>query len=211
MDGKRIDLIFDTLNQMYPDAHCELNFNSDFELLIAVILSAQCTDKRVNIVSKELFKKYNTPFDFAKMNAEELEPLIRSCGFYRMKAKSIISASQDIITKYGGKVPNTMETLLTLRGVGRKTANVVLSVAFDKPAMAVDTHVLRTAVRLGLSDKTTPEGVEWELLSKLPEDKLNSAHHLLIFLGRYCCHSRNPDCGNCKLSEYCEYYIKRKN
>lgn len=167
------------------------------------------SDFNMAIVTAELFKKYDTPTDFAVLSEEELQPLIHSCGFYRMKAKSIISASRDIITKYGGKVPRTMDELLTLRGVGRKTANVMLSVAFDQPAMAVDTHVLRTAGRLGLSDKGTPEGVEWDLLALIPTEYLKNAHNLLIFHGRYRCHSRNPDCGNCKVTEYCEYYNKR--
>lgn len=211
MDTADVNKIFEALEVQYPDAHCELDFKSDFELLVAVILSAQCTDKRVNIVTKELFKLYDTPAQFAVLTEEELQPLIHSCGFYRMKAKSIISASRDILTKYNGKVPHTMDELLTLRGVGRKTANVMLSVAFDTPAMAVDTHVLRTSGRLGLSDKSTPEGVEWDLLKIIPTERLKTAHHLLIFLGRYCCHSRNPDCGHCSLTGYCAYYMKRNS
>ena len=210
MNQECVKRIFENLEKRFPDAHCELSFKSDFELLVAVILSAQCTDKRVNIVTAALFEKYNTPAQFAALSEEELIPFIRSCGFFNMKAASIISASRDILTKFGGAVPRDMDGLLSLRGVGRKTANVMLSVAFDKPAMAVDTHVLRTSGRLGLSDKSTPEGVEWDLLALLPPERLKSAHHLLIFLGRYCCHSQRPDCENCVLTGDCEYYIKRK-
>lgn len=205
----KADEIIERLQKDYPSAHCELNYGSEFQLLVAVILSAQCTDKRVNIVTAELFKQYSTPIDFATMEQEKLETLIHSCGFYRAKAKSIISASQDIIEKYGGKVPETMDELLTLRGVGRKTANVMINVAFGRPAMAVDTHVFRTSHRLGLSDKPTPEGVEKDLVEQLSEENLSVAHHLLIFHGRYRCHSRNPECGECSLTEYCGY-IKGK-
>ena len=202
----RADRILGLLEQAHPDAHCELNYGSDFQLLVAVILSAQCTDRRVNLVTKELFASHNTPEDFASMPQEKLETLIHSCGFFRAKARSIISASTDIIERFGGKVPSTMEELLTLRGVGRKTANVVLSVAFGESTIAVDTHVFRTARRLGLSDKPTPEGVEKELTAEISEDMRSKAHHLLIFHGRYVCHSRNPECDKCNLTEYCEYY-----
>ncbi|MBQ7227865.1 MAG: endonuclease III [Clostridia bacterium] len=197
--------IIDQLAKDFPDAHCELKFSTDFELLVAVILSAQCTDKRVNIVTSELFKKYNTPLAFATMEQEKLESLIHSCGFFRAKAKNIISASRDILQRFNGKVPSTMDELLSLGGVGRKTANVVLSVAFGEQTIAVDTHVFRTSRRLGLSDKSTPEGVEQDLVEALPEDKRSSAHHLLIFHGRYRCHSRNPDCELCTLTDYCKY------
>lgn len=204
----RADKIMELLEIAHPDAHCELNYSTDFELLVAVILSAQCTDKRVNIVTDKLFRKYSTPADFAVMPQETLEELIHSCGFYRSKAHSIISASTDIIERYGGKVPHTMEELLTLRGVGRKTANVMLSVAFGESAIAVDTHVFRLAHRLGLSDKPTPEGVEKDLTEKLRPELQSKAHHLLIFHGRYICHSRNPECEKCTLTDYCEYIKK---
>lgn len=193
------------LKKDYPDAHCELDYGTPFELLVAVILSAQCTDKRVNIVTKDLFEKHNTPYDFAGMEQEELEKLIHSCGFFRAKARSIISASRDIIEKFGGEVPRTMDELLTLRGVGRKTANVVLAVAFGESTIAVDTHVFRTAHRLGLSDKPTPEGVEKDLMAAFDEDDRSVAHHLLIFHGRYRCHSQRPECGACSLYDYCKY------
>ena len=197
--------IIEILKARYPDAHCELNFATDFQLLVAVMLSAQCTDKRVNMVTKPMFEKYPDPIDYATMPQEKLETLIHSCGFFRAKARSIISASTDILEKFGGKVPRDMDDLLSLRGVGRKTANVVRSVAFGESALAVDTHVFRTAHRLGLSDKPTPEGVEKDIVSQLGDDDLTSAHHLLIFHGRYVCHSRNPECGECPLTEYCNY------
>lgn len=202
----KADEIVVQLKKDYPDAHCELNYGSDFQLLVAVILSAQCTDKRVNIVTKELFKTHRTPVDFATAEPLELEEKIRSCGFYHAKAKSLISASADILERYHGEVPRTMDELLTLRGVGRKTANVMMNVAFGEPAMAVDTHVFRTSHRLALSDKPTPEGVEKDLVAALSQENLQSAHHLLIFHGRYRCHSRNPECGACTLTEYCAYY-----
>lgn len=206
MDDKRVNEIFKVLANEYPDAHCELNYTSNFELLVAVILSAQCTDKRVNVVTAQLFKEYNTPLAFASLSEEELGRLIFSCGFYRNKARSIISASHDILTRFNGQVPCTMDELLSLRGVGRKTANVVLSVAFDIPAMAVDTHVKRTSQRLGLTDKNTPDSIEKDLTLLLKPELLKSAHHYLIFLGRYCCHSQNPNCASCALSALCNYY-----
>ncbi len=207
--SERADNIMKQLGLEHPDAHCELNYGSDFQLLVAVILSAQCTDKRVNLVTKELFGQLKTPFDFAAVSQEKLEELIRPCGFFRSKARSIISASTDIIERFGGNVPRTMEELLTLRGVGRKTANVMLSVAFGESAIAVDTHVFRLAHRLGLSDKPTPEGVERDLMNEIDEDLRSKAHHLLIFHGRYVCHSRNPECDKCGVTEYCEYIRKK--
>ena len=158
------------LNELFPEPYCELKFNSTFELLVAVILSAQCTDKRVNETTKVLFQKYNTPQQFASINQEELEKLIHSCGFYHNKAKSIISASKDIITKFNGEVPGTIEKLITLAGVGKKTANVVYSVGFGGDALAVDTHVLRVSNRLGLANTSNPLKCEQELTKKFPKN-----------------------------------------
>lgn len=203
--SERADNIMKLLEEAHPDAHCELNYGSDFQLLVAVILSAQCTDKRVNLVTAELFKHYREPVDFATVPQEKLEELIRPCGFFRSKARSIISSGADIIERFGGKVPRTMEELLSLRGVGRKTANVMLGVAFGESAIAVDTHVFRLAHRLGLSDKPTPEGVEKDLVGEISEEMRAKAHHLLIFHGRYVCHSRNPECDKCNVTEYCNY------
>lgn len=203
--------ILNILEKMYPDAHCELNYNTPFELLVAVILSAQCTDKRVNIITTELFKKYNTPEDFASMDIKQLEKLIYSCGFYHNKAKSIINASREILLNFNGEVPKTVDELMTLSGVGRKTANVVYSVAFGGQAIAVDTHVFRVSKRLGLSDATTPEKTELQLMKLFPKEKWYQLHHNLIFHGRYTCKSQNPNCAECGLVEYCKYIKGEQN
>ncbi len=199
-----INNIISALKKTYPDAQCELNFGSVFELLVAVILSAQCTDKRVNEVTKTLFKRANTPRDFAEMPTQELEKLIYSCGFYRNKAKNIKSMSLDVLTRFGGEVPEDFDELLSLAGVGRKTANVVTSVAYGGSGIAVDTHVFRVSHRLGLSNGKTPYDVEKDLTELIPPQDRADAHHLLIFHGRYCCKSQRPDCKNCPVIEYCE-------
>ena len=201
--------IIDTLESTYPTAKCELNYTTVFELLVAVILSAQCTDKRVNEVTKTLFEVANTPVQFAQMEQEQLEKLIYSCGFYRNKAKNIISASRAIMEEYNGEVPEDFSDLLTLPGVGRKTANVMSAEAFNKQAIAVDTHVFRTANRLGLAQGKTPFEVEKQLRQIIPTDKYTRMHHLLIFHGRYTCKSQNPDCKNCSLYDYCVYDKKK--
>lgn len=193
------------LDKAYPDATCELNYGNSFELLISVILSAQCTDKRVNKVTEQLFKAANTPEAFCELETDKLEELIRSCGLYKAKAKNIKSCCRDLVDKFGGRVPDTMEELTSLAGVGRKTANVVLSIAFDKPAIAVDTHVFRVAHRLGLSDGKTPDAVERDLCAAFDEKDYKTAHFLLIHHGRACCHARNPECGECVVSKYCKY------
>ena len=201
--------ITEVLEQTYPTAKCELNYTTVFELLVAVILSAQCTDKRVNEVTKTLFTVANTPAQFAQMEQQTLEKLIFSCGFYRNKAKNIISASKAIVENYNGQVPEDFSLLLTLPGVGRKTANVMSAEAFNKQAIAVDTHVFRTANRLGLAKGKTPFEVEKQLREVLPSDKYTRMHHLLIFHGRYTCKSQNPDCNNCALDSYCVYENKK--
>ena len=202
--------IFVLLEKDFPNAHCELNYSTTFELLVAVILSAQCTDKRVNQITPALFEKYSSPRDFASAPQEELEKLIYSCGFYHNKAKNIIAAANAIVKDYGGKVPDTFDGLLSLPGVGRKTANVVFSVGYGGDGIAVDTHVFRTAHRLNLSDGKTPFDVEKDLMKAVPEGMRNRVHHLLIFHGRYRCKSRQPDCADCRLKEYCNYF-KNKN
>ena len=194
------------LEVMHPNAECELNYSSPFELLVAVILSAQCTDKRVNQVTEKLFKVYNTPLQFAELSEEELIEYIFTCGFYRNKARNIISASQDIVTKFGGEVPNDIDSLLTLAGVGRKTANVVYSVAFGGQAIAVDTHVLRLSNRIGFCDSDDPIMVERALMQILPKEVWAHAHHLLIHHGRYTCSARNPQCSQCLINEYCKHF-----
>lgn len=194
---------------MHSGARCELNFRTPFELLVAVILSAQCTDARVNIATEKLFSVYNTPEQFARLTLDELKPYIFSCGFYNNKGKNILAMSRALLSRFGGEVPKTMEELLTLDGVGRKTASVMLCVAFDVPAMPVDTHVYRVSHRLGLSSANTPEGVEKDLCDVFPSEKWHDLHHYMIFHGRYICHSQKPDCEKCTLSNEC-LYIKEK-
>ena len=194
------DEILSTLERMYPDAAPALQFGSPYELLIAVILSAQCTDERVNKVTKVLFEKYNTPEKMLTLTQEALEQYIFSCGFYHNKAKHILSASHDIMEKFGGEVPSTLEELRTLAGVGRKTANVVYAVAFHGDAIAVDTHVFRVANRLGIAKGSTPDKVEAGLCAAIPKDLWSKAHHWLIFHGRRVCHSQRPDCDHCPLA-----------
>lgn len=202
--------IMEALVAAYPQAGCELKFGSVFQLLVAVILSAQCTDKQVNRVTPDLFKAASTPEDFDRMPQEQLEKLIFSTGFYRNKAKNIKAAARDLIMRFGSNVPDTMEELVSLAGVGRKTANVVLSVAFGKDAIAVDTHVFRCSRRLGLSDGKTPAAVEKDLTSIFKPPLLGKAHHALIFHGRYCCKSQRPDCAGCPVKEYCKW-VKTDN
>lgn len=197
--------ILEELKNLYPDARPALKFESPYELLVAVILSAQCTDERVNKVTEQLFAKYNTPEKMLSLSQEELEGYIFSCGFYRNKAAHILSASRDIVEKFQGNVPSTIEQLRTLAGVGRKTANVVFAVAFGGDAIAVDTHVFRVARRLGLSDGKTPEKVEEDLMECIPKDEWSRAHHLLIYHGRRVCHAQKPSCETCTLADLCKY------
>lgn len=200
---ERVRAIICALLDRYPKADCELNYDNSFHLLVAVILSAQCTDKRVNEVTKELFKVYDTPEDFASADKEVLQKLIFSCGFYRNKSESIMSASRDIVSRFGGKVPDNFDDLLSLKGVGRKTANVVMSVAFGGNNIAVDTHVFRVSHRLGLSGGKTPYDVEKDLMAVIHPSDYSLAHHLLIFHGRYCCKSQRPQCSECPIAAMC--------
>lgn len=202
--------IMDRLDALYPDAHCELDYGTPYQLLVAVILSAQCTDKRVNTVTPKLFAVADTPQKMVCLSQAELETLIHSCGFYRAKASSILSASADILTKFGGEVPNTFEDLLSLKGVGRKTANVMMSVAFHEPAIAVDTHVFRLSHRLGLSDGKTPFEVEKDLAALLDDADKARMHHLLIFHGRYCCKAIRPQCDKCNVVEFCKEWNQNR-
>lgn len=197
------------LERLYKGAKPALKYQSEFELLVAVILSAQCTDERVNKVTEKLFERYNTPKAMCTLSQEELEKYIYSCGFYRMKAAHILSASRDIIERFSGKVPQTQAELMSLAGVGKKTANVVYSVAFGGDAIAVDTHVFRVSNRLGLAKGNTPEKVEAGLNKAIPKCKWSEAHHWLIWHGRKVCHSQKPDCERCTLSAYCDYFKKR--
>lgn len=192
------------LRQAYPDAHCELNFTNPLELLIATILSAQCTDKRVNIVTADLFRTYRSAEAFAQADLTALENAVKTTGFYRNKARNIKACCQSIVEKHGGKVPQTMEELIELGGVGRKTANVVLGNAFNiNVGVVVDTHVGRLSLRLGLTKETDPVKVELALINLVPRDEWTLFSHLLIWHGRRRCHARNPDCLNCEVRELC--------
>ena len=200
----------DEMDHMYPDAHCELVHDNPFELTIATLLSAQCTDVLVNKVTKQLFQKYKTPQDYLNVSLEELQNDIRSIGLYRNKAKNIQLLCARLLNEYGGEVPASREELVTLPGVGRKTANVVLSVAFDIPAMAVDTHVERVSKRLGLCRwKDSVLEVEETIMKKTPIERWSRAHHQIIFFGRYHCKAQNPGCGSCPLLDDCREGQKR--
>ncbi|MBQ1809350.1 MAG: endonuclease III [Selenomonas sp.] len=191
------------LGEVYKDAKPALIFHNPFELLIAVILSAQCTDKRVNVTTARLFKKVTMPEDIMDMGLEKLEEEIRDCGLYHNKAKNIMGACQELCNKFQGRVPADFELLMELPGVGRKTANVVLSVGFDIPAIAVDTHVFRVANRLKLAVGDTPLAVEKRLMKAIPQEKWSAAHHWLIWHGRNICKARKPLCHECPLAEVC--------
>lgn len=199
----RIIKILSILNKTYPDAKTGLNYRNAFELLIATILSAQCTDVRVNKVTKKLFEKYKDPEDFARADIKELQQDIKECGLYRNKSKNIQKTSQMIIKEQGGKVPADFDELIRLPGVGRKTANVVLANAFSIPTFAVDTHVFRLARRLGFSDKKDVIGVERDLTNKIPKKLWIKSHHLLIHHGRNICKARNPLCDKCPVETLC--------
>ena len=196
------------LASLYPDAKPALHYTTPYELLVAVVLSAQCTDERVNIVTAKLFEKYNTPEAMVTLSQKELEKYIFSCGFYRMKAEHILSASRDILEKFGGEVPGTVEELMTLAGVGKKTANVIYSVAFGGQAIAVDTHVFRVSNRLGLAKGKTPLEVEENLYKVVPKENWSKAHHWMIYHGRRVCHSQKPACDACTLSHLCDFAKK---
>src|ERR1035441_9467939 len=200
----RVRKLMAGLKQVYPDALCELDHTNPLELLVATILSAQCTDKRVNLVTAGLFKKYRSAADYAEASQSELEAAIKSTGFFRNKAKSIKGCCQAIVEKHGGKVPRTMEELTQLGGVGRKTANVVLGNAFNvNCGVVVDTHVARLAKRLGLTRQTAPDKIEQELMKQVPQDEWTLFSHLLIWHGRRRCYARNPDCPACEIKAVC--------
>ncbi|MBR6767106.1 MAG: endonuclease III [Clostridia bacterium] len=201
MDAERVLNIMSALEKLYPEARPELNFSNPFEVLIATILSAQCTDKRVNMVTAKLFPRYPDAFAMAKLEPEQLEPLIRECGLYRNKAKNIVAACRALVEKYDGQVPSTREELMQLPGVGQKTAGVVLLAAFGEDQIPVDTHVFRVSRRIGLADGNTPEKVEKQLREILPRDIWSFGHHLIIWHGRRVCAARNPACDRCPLAD----------
>jgi endonuclease-3 len=208
-DPKRVAAILAGLDAAYPDATCELNYSNAFQLLIATILSAQCTDVRVNQVTQELFKKYTKPEDFAYASPAELEKEIRPTGFFRNKTKSIMGASKGVIEKFGGEVPRTMEEILTLPGVARKTGNVVLGTAYGiTSGVVVDTHVIRLSRRLDLTRNDDPKRIEQDLMRVIPENKWIKFSHQLIWHGRRVCAARKPKCAECNLESLC--YSKDK-
>ncbi|MBR2565633.1 MAG: endonuclease III [Paenibacillus sp.] len=210
MNAATVRHILETMEAMFPDAHCELNHSNAFELTVAVLLSAQCTDETVNKVTADLFQKYKSPADYLEVPLEELEQDIRRIGLYRNKAKHIQNMCRILIEQYGGDVPQEHDQLVTLPGVGRKTANVVVSNAFGVPAIAVDTHVERVSKRLGLAgwDDTVLE-VEKKLMKRVPRDEWTLTHHRLIFFGRYHCKAQNPQCHICPLLDICREGKKR--
>lgn len=210
MNKKQVRYVLDTIGTMFPDAHCELHHSNPFELTIAVLLSAQCTDETVNKVTKELFQKYKTPEDYLAVSLEQLQQDIRSIGLFRNKANNIQKLCMILLEQYGGEVPSTYEELVQLPGVGRKTANVVVSNAFGVPAIAVDTHVERVSKRLGLAAwKDSVLEVEKKLMKLVPREEWTETHHRLIFFGRYHCKAQNPQCDICPLLDLCREGKKR--
>jgi endonuclease-3 len=207
---QRYQFIIDHFTENFPEPQTELQYENPFQLLVAVILSAQCTDKRVNLVTPALFEAFPTPQDLAKTTFDELFPYIKSISYPNNKTKHLIEAAKRLVEVYNGEVPSTIEELQTLQGVGRKTANVIVSVIYNQPAMAVDTHVFRVSHRLGLVGQkaTTPIAVEKELVKYIPAEIIPKAHHWLILHGRYVCIARKPQCKNCALQEACLYYEK---
>ncbi|MDP5273892.1 endonuclease III [Chengkuizengella axinellae] len=210
MNKKEIRVVLDTIADMFPEAHCELHHSNPFELTIAVLLSAQCTDEMVNKVTVDLFEKYKTPQDYLNVSLEEVESDIRRIGLYRNKAKNIRKLCELIIEKYDGEIPRLHSELVELPGVGRKTANVVVSNAFGVPAIAVDTHVERVSKRLALANwKDSVLEVEKKLMKKIPKEEWTETHHRLIFFGRYHCKAQNPACDICPLLDLCREGKKR--
>lgn len=203
MTSQEISKIISHLEKEYPEVRCSLNFSSPFQLLVATILSAQCTDERVNRVTPELFKKYPDSFSMAMAPLKSIETLIRSTGFYHHKAKALKEASEMIVKNHQGNVPQTMEELVKLRGVGRKTANVVLGNSFGIPGVVVDTHVGRLSRRMGLSRNTNPEKVERDLMGLIPKNQWTIFSHLLVFHGRKYCTARKPNCKECPIRAVC--------
>ncbi|MFD2168778.1 endonuclease III [Tumebacillus lipolyticus] len=203
-----VPVLIEHLREMYPDAHCELLYNNPFELLIAVILSAQCTDKLVNEVTPGLFEKYPHPHDYLRLSQAEMEEQIRRIGLFRNKAKNILETCKRLVAEQKGQVPNDYDYLVSLPGVGRKTANVVLSTAFGIPAIAVDTHVDRLAHRMGMTKATNVLQTERDLMRKLPQAEWTFVHHALILHGRRVCGARSPKCEICPLQTICDHYKK---
>ena len=201
--------LIDILRETYPDAKCSLDFKTPFELVVAVMLSAQCTDERVNLTTPALFKRCKTIQDFAEINLTELENLIHPCGFYKNKAKNIKKCAKQVLDDFNSNVPCDMDSLLTLAGIGRKSANVIMLEVFGiANGIAVDTHCRRLSNRLGLSDEKDPSRIEQDLLKQIDHSNLKDVNHLFIWHGRYCCTARSPKCDNCSVREFCLQYKK---
>ncbi len=205
--AEEIQKIFDVV---YADAECSLDYSTEHELLVAVQLSAQCTDARVNIVTKDLFKKYKSVYDFANADLGELEEIIRPCGFYKNKAKNIIASSKDIVNRFGGRLPDNMELLVSLAGVGRKTANLILGDVFNKPSVVVDTHCIRLSNRFGLVSEKDPVKIELMLKKILNPQTSTRFCHQLVYHGRAVCNARKPLCETCPINHLCKYYSAGK-
>lgn len=206
LSKKNIEIVMNKLEELYPTAGPELNFSNSFELLIATILSAQCTDVRVNKVTEKLFKEVKTPSEFLNLSKEELSDYIHSCGFFNSKSKNILETCRILVNEYNSEVPSDMESLTKLPGVGRKTANVVMSCAFNIPAIAVDTHVFRVTNRIGIINEQDVLKSELALMKTLKKDIWSKAHHLFIFHGRRLCKARKPNCEKCIVNSECIYY-----
>jgi len=200
---ENINLILDILEQYHPEARVLLEYKNAFQLLISTILAAQCTDEMVNKVTRTLFEKYSSPMDFAGVEISELEEIIRPTGFFRNKARSIVACCQALLVKFGGEVPGNIDDLITLPGVGRKTANIILANCFGKQAIAVDTHVFRVSQRIGLASSKDPDKIEFQLNEIIPRNRWSRAAQLIGFHGRKICHAKKPDCVNCPINEYC--------
>ena len=209
MDQKKAVKIIKKLKEMYPDATCSLDFTTPFQMLVAVCLSAQCTDERVNKTTPAIFAKYPTVYDFNNMDIKVLEELIHPCGFYKNKAKNLKAASKMIVEKFNGEVPDNMEDLTSIPGVGRKSANVIMLEAFHNPqGIAVDTHAKRIANRIGFSNESDPLKIEQDLLKVIPKEYYYDVNHLLVWHGRKNCTARNPKCEECALKDLCKEYNK---
>ena len=206
---ERVLRIIDIFDEVYPEAECSLDYTSDYELLFAVMLSAQCTDARVNIVTKDLFSRYKTLADYADADLEELMSIVKPCGFYKNKAKNIISAANTIINDFGGKLPDTMDGLLLLPGVGRKTANLILGDVFGKGGVVVDTHCIRLSNRFGLTKESDPVKIEFALSKLIPLEKQSRFCHQIVLHGRAWCTARKAMCDGCPLREVCPKLIKK--
>lgn len=204
LSKEKYDRALALLAAAYPDVRPALEYSSPFELLVSTMLAAQCTDKRVNECTRVLYARYHTPEQFAALTQEELEPYIRSCGFFNTKGKNILAMSRILVERYGGEVPRERDVLTTLPGVGRKTANVVVSNAFGTPAIAVDTHVFRVSNRIGLADAKNVEKTEEQLMAHIPEKDWSDAHHWLIYHGRQVCNARKPACDGCCVACVCD-------